>query len=120
MRVNAVLTDYKDQQTDLDSHAYMCVIGQHALIVHNFNFPVNVVGYDPYKGIVTLNCPTVLSAVAYDRPMTGGVFIIEVNQVILIYHLHNKILCPIHMSMYDVKLNDIPKYLTENPTDQTH
>ena len=24
------------------------------------------------------------------------------------------------MRIYDVKVNDIPKYLTENPTDQTH
>ena len=24
------------------------------------------------------------------------------------------------MRTYDVKVNDIPKYLTDNPTDQTH
>ena len=48
MRVNAVLTDDREQQTDLESPADTCVIGQHALIVHNFNRPVNVVGYDPF------------------------------------------------------------------------
>ena len=52
--------------------------------------------------------------------MTGEVFIIEVHQAILIYHLHDNILCPMQMRMYDVKLNEIPKYLTENPTDQIH
>ena len=52
--------------------------------------------------------------------MTGEVFIIEVHQAILIDHLHNNILCPMQMRMYDVKVNDIPKYLTDNPTDQTH
>ena len=35
MQVNAVLTYDGEQQTDLDSHADMCVIGQHALIVHD-------------------------------------------------------------------------------------
>ena len=25
-----------------------------------------------------------------------------------------------HMRIYGVKVNDIPKYLTDNPTDQTH
>ena len=52
--------------------------------------------------------------------MTGEVFIVDFYQVILIDHLHNIILCPMEMKMYDVKLNDIPKYLTDNPTDQTH
>ena len=52
--------------------------------------------------------------------MTGEVFINEVNQEILIDHLHNNILCPMQMKMYDVKVIDIPKYLTENPTDYTH
>ena len=93
MRVNTVLIDDGDQQTDLDSPADTCVIGKHALIVHDFNRPVNVVGYDILKGIMTPNCRTVLAAVAYYFPMTGEVFIIEVHQAILIDHLHNNILC---------------------------
>ena len=88
--------------------------------MHNFNRPVNVVGYNPSKGIMTPDCQTVSGAVAYDCPMTGEVFIIEIHQAILIDHLHNNILCPIQMRMYDVRLHYIPKYLTENPTDQTH
>ena len=98
----------------------MCVIGQHALIVRDFNHPVNVVGYDPSKGTMTPNYQIVSSAVAYDYLMTGEVFIIEVHQAILIYHLHNNTLCPMQMRMYDVKVNKITKYLTDNTTDQTH
>ena len=120
IRVNAVLTDDREQRTDPDIHADMCFIGQHVLILHNFNYPVNVVGYDLSKGIMTLDCWTVSEAVAYDCPMTGEFFIIEAHQAILIDHLHNNILFPLHIRMYDVKVNDIPKYLTENPTDQTH
>ena len=120
MRVNAVLTDDEEQQTYHDSHTDTCVIGQHALIVHNFNRPVNVVGYDTSKGIMTKNCWIFLAAVTYVCPMTGEVFIIEVHQTILKVHLHNNILCPMQMRIYDVKVNDIKKYLTENLTDQTH
>ena len=69
---------------------------------------------------MTPNRRTVSSAVAYDCPMTGEVFIIDIHQEILIDHLHNNLLCPMHMRMYDVKLNVIPKYLTDNPTDHTH
>ena len=66
IRVNAVLIDYGEQRTDLDSHTDTWVIGQHALIVHDINRPVNVVGCDPSKWIMTLNCRTVSAAVAYD------------------------------------------------------
>ena len=120
MQVNAVLTDDIDQRIDLDGHADTCVIGQHALIVHGFNRPVNVLGYDPSKGIMTPNCRTVSEAVAYDCPIIGEVFIIEFRQAIFIDHLHNNILCPMQMRMYGVKVNEIPKYLNENPTYQTH
>ena len=77
MQVNAVLTDDGEQRMDLDSHADTCVIGQHALIVNNFNRPVNVTGYDPSKGNMAPNCRTVSAAIAYDCPMTGEVFIID-------------------------------------------
>ena len=109
-----------EKRIDLDSHADTCVIIKHALIVHDFNCPVHVVGYVPPKGIMTLNYQTVSAAVAYESPTTGEVFIIEVHQAILIDHLHNNILCPMQTRMYDVKVNDIPKYLTDNTTDQTY
>ena len=120
MQVNAVLPDDGEQQTDLKSHADTCAIGQHALIMHDFNRPVNVVGYDPSKGTMTPNCRKVSAAVAYDCPMRGEVFIIEIHREILIDHLHNNLLFPIHIRMYDIKVNDITKYLNENPTAQTH
>ena len=56
IRVNAVLTDYGEQHAYIDSHADTCVIGQYALIVQNFNCSVNVVGYNPSKVIMALNC----------------------------------------------------------------
>ena len=88
--------------------------------MHDLNCPVNFVGYDPSRGIMAPNCQTVLAVVLYDCPTTGEVFIIEINQAILIYHLHNNLLCPIQMRMYDVKVNGIAKYLDANTTYQTH
>ena len=66
MQVNTVLTDDGEKLTDLDSNTDTCVIGQHALIVQYFNRPVNTVGYDPSKGIMTPNCLTVSEEVSYD------------------------------------------------------
>ena len=90
----------------------MCVIVHHALIIHDFNRLVNVVGYDPSKGTMTPNYQIVLSAVAYDFPKTGEVFIIDIHEDIFINHLNNNILCPMKMIMHAVKVNYIPKYLT--------
>ena len=56
MRVNSVLTDDGEKRTDLESHPDTRVISQHDIIVNGFNFPVNVVGYDPSKGIMNPNC----------------------------------------------------------------
>ena len=73
---------------------------------------MNFVGYDPSKGIMTPKCRTVSAEVAYEFSMTGEFVIIEVLQAILIDHLHNNILCPMQGRMSDIKVNDIPKYLT--------
>ena len=50
MQVNAVFTDDGEKQTDLDSHTDTCVISQHALIMHDYNHPVNFLGMIPRKG----------------------------------------------------------------------
>ena len=87
MRVNAFLTDDREKRTYLDSNTDTCVIGQHALILHDFNRPVNVVGYDPSKGTMTLKYRTVSTSFAYECPMIGGVFITDIHQAILIENL---------------------------------
>ena len=86
----------------------------------DLNRQANVVGYDTLRGTMTPKCRTVLTEVAYDCPMIGEVFIIDIHQAIWIDHFHNNLLCPMQTRMYDVKVNGIPKYLTDNPTDQTH
>ena len=47
VRVGALsnsFTGIDESRTEIDSHADTCVIGKHALIVHDFERPVNVVG----------------------------------------------------------------------------
>ena len=63
---------------------------------------------------------TVSGALAYDDPSTGEVIIIVVHQAILIPHLEVNLLCPMQVRVNDVKLDEIPKFLTENPTTHSH
>ena len=34
-------------RTDLDSHAEVCVLGKHCLVLFDYERPVEVKGYDP-------------------------------------------------------------------------
>ena len=42
--------DGDETRTELDSHADVCVLGRNALVVQDFNRPVDVTGYDPGLG----------------------------------------------------------------------
>jgi hypothetical protein len=43
-----------------------------------------------------------------------------INQAIHIPHLDHHLLCPMQCRMNDVTVNNLPKFLAANPTDQTH
>ena len=62
---------------ELDSHADTCVVGDHCLIVHDHNRPVNVYRYDPKVG--SKHVCIVDAAVAYTEPKTGQVVILLLN-----------------------------------------
>lgn len=103
----------------MDTHAETCVVGKNALIVHNFDRPVNICGYDP-EGPVSESLDTVSAALAYDHPVSGEVVILMLHQAIHIEHLDHNLLSPMQLRLNDVKVNDVPKFLTEQPTDETH
>ena len=107
----------------------MCV-GKHAHIFMDHGKAVNIVGYDKSKGTLANNMKTVSGVRAYDNP-TGMTVIIVVYQEIhvptmdcnLAFHtptMDCNFICPMQLRMNDVKLDDKPKFLTEDPTDESH
>ena len=52
-QVASVVNNDKETKLELDSHADTYVLGGGALIVADFNDPVNVQGYDPSLGTKT-------------------------------------------------------------------
>jgi hypothetical protein len=103
---------------ELDSHANTCVLGRDALIILDYNRPVSVVGYDESLGSKTYQ--TVSGVVAYDYPQTGRMLHLIINQAIHIPHLDHHLLFPMQCRVNDVTVNDLPKFLATDPTDQTH
>jgi hypothetical protein len=101
-------------RTELDSHADTCVVGRNALVTHDFDRPVNVTGYDSSLGTVN-NCKTVSAAIGYDDPETGEVVVLLIHQSIYIPTLEHNLLCPMQLRMNDVKISEVPKFLTKKP-----
>ena len=106
--------------TDLDSHPNQCAVGVNPLVVHDYDRPINVSGYNP-SGPVAKDLKTVLAVLAYDDPVSGETLILMVHQAILIPDISHNLLSPMQLRFNDVIVNDVPRFLTEkNMTDQTH
>ena len=112
------MTEEDTSQTDLDSHADTCVVGANSLVTHDYERPVKVTGYDATDGYKT--CKTVTATLAYDDPSDGTPIILEVQQAIHIPRLQHNLLCPMQLRLNDVGVNEVPKFLTKDPTDETH
>jgi hypothetical protein len=103
---------------ELDLHANTCVLGRDAIIILDYNRPVSVVGCDESLGSKTYH--TMSGVVAYDEPQTGRTLHLIINQAIHIPHLDHHLLCPMQCRVNDVIINNMPKFLATDPTDQTH
>jgi hypothetical protein len=101
---------------ELDFHANTCVLGHDALIILDYQQPVSIVGYDEFLRSKTYQ--TVSGVVPYDDPQTGRTLHLIINQAIHIPHLDYHLLCPMQCRVNDVTVNDLPKFLVANPTDE--
>lgn len=106
-----------ESRTDLDSHADQCAVGRNVLVVHDFDRPINVTGYNP-NGAIAHDLQTVTAAMAYDDALTGQTVILLVHQqAILVPYLDHNLLSTMQRCiMNDVTVKDIPCFLTNYPT----
>ena len=87
--------------------------------MHDYDRPINVSGYNP-KGPVARDLRTVSAALAYDDAVSGQSVILIVNQAIFIPDLPHNLLSTMQLRLNDVKVNDVPRFLTDRPTEHTH
>ena len=114
------LTFHNESNCELDSHADTCVLGKHAHIFMDHAKSVNIVGYDKSKGTLASNMKTVSGALAYDNPTSGKTVIIVAHEAIHVPTMECNLICPMQVRMNDVKLDDKPKFLAEDPTNESH
>lgn len=109
----------EESRTDLDSHADQCAVGHNSLIVHDYDRPINVSGYNP-TGPIAKDLRTVSAALAYDDPHSGETVILMIHQAIFIPELSHNLLAPMQVRINDVIINETPRFLTDRPDEFTH
>ena len=105
-QVASVVYNDKDTTLELDSHADTSVLGGGALVVADFNEPVNVQGYDPLLGTKTYR--TITGAVGYFDPVSGSVYHLVIHQAIYIPGLDHHLLSPMQCLVADLEINYCP------------
>ena len=108
----------KETTLELDSHADTSVLGGGALIVADFNEPVNVQGYYPSLGTKTYQ--TITGAVGYCDSTNGINCHLVIHQAIYIPDLDHHLLSPMQCCVSDVVINDCPRFLTAKLSEETH
>ena len=97
--INTVISSMQleeDSRTELDSHADTCVVGDNALIIHEHNRTVDVVGYEGSAGR-SKRLKVVDAAVAYEG-FGGEFYILRLNQAIYVKGLPHNLLCLLYTS----------------------
>jgi hypothetical protein len=113
-----VASNRLDTTLDLDSHADTSCLGRGTLIIHDYQTPVQVQGYDVSLGTKQYNI--VSGALAYRHPDSGQQYHLVIHQAVHIPDLDHHLLCPMQVRMNDVTVNECPKFLCPAPTPESH
>ena len=102
-------TSQTECRSELGNHADTCVVGtKTALLIHDYNRPFKVHGYD--KGVGEIEaCRMVSAVIVYDHPDSGDTYMLVLHQAILIPQIENNLLCPLKKRDNNVRLNEEPK-----------
>ncbi|KAL3786440.1 hypothetical protein HJC23_011021 [Cyclotella cryptica] len=103
------------------SHAVVCVlcaVGKNALVIHEHPNIVMVSGFDPSQP--PRQAKVVDAAIWYTCRDTGDHLILMINQAIYVPEVDHCLLCPMQCRINGVEINEVPRFLTQDPTTSTH
>jgi hypothetical protein len=104
--------------SDLYSHADYCVCGKEVLHLNDFDREVTVTGWDPEGETQSLRI--VSATMGYTIPQPGQTVLLIVHQSILSPSFNHTLLNTMQMRLYDVIVNETPKFQSLNPTKLSH
>ena len=89
-----------------------------ALIFHDFECPVKISGYDGSVG--STEAQVVSAAIAYDCPAMGDTYMLVIHQAVAVPSMQHILLSSMQLQDNDVRVNDEPKYLAPNLSQEHH
>ena len=90
-----------------------------ALLIHDYETPVRVQGYNEDVGERS-DCRIVSAVVAYDHPASGDIYMLVIHQAILIPSMPHNLLCLMQLRDHGLTVNDEPKYMALSPMEEHH
>ena len=105
--------------TELDSHADSPVVGRNCYIIEHTGKTVKVSGFTKELGN-PLEVPVVNAAVAYDCDSTGQTHILIICNALYFPQMDINLIPPIMMRLAGVEVNECPKFLARNPSEEHH
>ena len=119
LNISASTSSSSQSRTELDSHADSPVVGKNAIILYKTDMTVNVTPFSDDFGMMP-EVPVVHAAVAYDCPVTGLTSILIINNALYIAEMEHNLLPPIMMRLNGIMVDECPKFLSPNPTVDSH
>ena len=107
-----------ETRIELDSHVDKSVVGNHCLVIHDHNRPVNVLGYNPKVGLKHAHIVHV--TIACTKPERDHVVMLLINHAIEMKGLDHHLLCPMPCCMNGVVINEVPKFSAPIASETTH
>jgi hypothetical protein len=106
-------------RTELDSHANMPVVGRHVYIISHTGRVAEVNPFIPDYD--SMEVPIVdAAAVRYECPYNGTSYILVIRNALYAPSMKNNLIPPFVMTEAGVKVNNVPKIHTDNPTVVDH
>jgi hypothetical protein len=96
----------------------MPILGRNCYVFEHTGRSVEVFGYDPVLG--SAQCNIVLGCFAYDEPTSGRVIILTVHQGLKVPTMDYSLIPLFFMWVNNIKVNECPKSLMLDPTDEDH
>ena len=118
-RVHADISLQSNESTiETGKHADTTVLVANYLPINDFWRSVDVSGW--YASAGSGDCPTISRSIAYDHPINRQVYMLVFHQAIQCPSLTSHSMCPMQIRMSGVIINDLPKFLAEDPDENTH
>ena len=105
-------------KVELNSHANRYVVGNNSLAIHDHNRSLYVYSYDQKDGL--RSAKIVDATVGYQDPQSSWRFFLMIKQAIHKDGLVNHLLCLMQCHLNVVQINEVLKFLPENPNKTTH